>query len=324
MSARAPAVAFHDLEPELSDFRRAVWAGLARPQKELPPKFFYDDHGSALFERICALPEYYLTRVELAILECHGAEIVALAGPRPTLAEFGVGSARKIGTLLASFERPSAYIALDIAKRPLLRACHEVATAWPALEVIAVCADYSRPLALPKPKAADGGRRLGAFFGSSIGNFTPLEAVRFLRNLRTTLGPGAALLVGVDLKKDPSVLKAAYDDAQGVTAAFNLNLLARINRELDGDFELARFRHRARYNAVQGRVEMHLECLADHEVCISGHRFALAAGETIHTENSYKYRSAEFQDMAASAGLLPARLFTDPNGLFSLHVLEVP
>jgi dimethylhistidine N-methyltransferase len=179
-------------------------------------------------------------------------------------------------------------------------------------------------LALPKPKAADGGGRLGAFFGSSIGNFTPLEAVRFLRSLRTTLGSGAVLLVGVDLKKDSAMLEAAYDDAQGVTAAFNLNLLARINRELDGDIDLKRFRHRARYNPAQGRVEMHLECLEACTATVAGRSFAFAAGETIHTENSYKYRPEEFQEMAASAGFTPARAFVDPDGLFSLHALRAP
>lgn len=324
MAERAPAIAFHDFEPELEDFRASVLAGLAKPQKELSPKFFYDARGSALFERICDLEVYYPTRTELTILHANAGEIAALAGADPLVVEFGSGSSRKTRALLDSLGQIGGYVAIDISKDFLLRASRELAAAWPGLEIAAVCADYTRPFRLPRFRPRRAGRRLGVFFGSSIGNFTPLQAVRFLRNAGETLGSGATLIVGVDLKKDAALLNDAYNDPEGVTAEFNLNLLARINRELGADFDCAAFRHRAHYNAALGRVEMHLESLTEQTVRVSGRRFEFRAGETIHSENSYKFSVSEFREMASSAGLEPVRCWTDAQDLFSLHGLAVP
>jgi dimethylhistidine N-methyltransferase len=319
MSPRAPRrVELHDLAPEVEDFRAAVWASLARRPRTLPCKFFYDAAGSALFDRICELPEYYPTRTELAILEACATELAELAGPGRVLVEYGSGSSTKVRVLLRALI-PAAYLAIDISREHLLAATTALAGEWPGLRVLAVCADYVAPLRLPA--LADAGARLGFFPGSTIGNFTPLEAARFLGAVHRQLGPGGALLVGVDLKKDPERLHAAYNDAQGVTAAFNLNLLARINRELGADFDLAAFRHAAFYNAAAGRVEMHLESLARQCASVAGRRFEFAAGERIHTENSYKYTVAEFQQLATQAGFHPRRVWTDPEALFSVHYL---
>lgn len=315
---RSAAIELHDLAPEVEDFRAAVWTGLARRPKALPCKFFYDAAGSALFDRICTLPEYYPTRTELAVLESCAAELAELAGPQRVLVEYGSGSSTKVEVLLGALD-PAAYMAIDISREHLVAATDRLAQAWPGLRVVAVCADYAGTLRLPELE--DSGPRLGFFPGSTIGNFTPLEAARFLSAVHRQLGPGGALLVGVDLKKDPAVLHAAYNDAAGVTAAFNLNLLARINRELDGDFDLEAFAHHAFYNATAGRVEMHLESRADQHVTVAGHRFSLAAAERIHTENSYKYTVAEFQHLATQTGFHPRRVWTDAEQLFSVHYL---
>lgn len=318
MTARAAPVEVHDLAPEQEDFRAAVWAGLAHQPKTLPCKFFYDAPGSALFDRICELPEYYPTRTELAILQDCAPELAELAGPDRVLVEYGSGSSTKVRTLLGALA-PAAYMAIDISREHLIAATVELAQDWPALRVLAVCADYVGPLQLP---AVPGhATRLGFFPGSTIGNFTPLEAARFLGGVHRQLGPGGALVIGVDLKKDPARLHAAYNDAAGVTAAFNLNLLARINRELDGDFDLDAFAHRAGYNPAAGRVEMHLESCADQRVNVAGRRFVLRAGERIHTESSYKYTVPEFQQLATQAGFHPRRVWTDADNLFSVHYL---
>ncbi|MCZ6721136.1 MAG: L-histidine N(alpha)-methyltransferase [Proteobacteria bacterium] len=324
MTPPALAVAFHDLEPEPSDFRLDVLAGLSKPQKELPPKYFYDTPGAKLFEAICALDEYYLTRTELEIIRVAAPEIARLMGPNPLVIEFGSGSNRKIRALLERFGRLAAYISIDISKDHLLEASRDLAKSHPGLEVIAVCADYTTRLDLPEPKDPAAGRPLGLFFGSTIGNFTPLQAHRFLANGASELGSGGAMLVGVDLKKNKAVLEAAYNDRAGVTAAFNLNLLERINRELAADFDLARFRHHAFYDEERGRIEMHLMSLASQEVTIEGEGFVFAEGETIHTENSYKFGLEQFQEMARAAGFEPARVWSDPERLFSLHYLVVP
>lgn len=318
MTPRAATVEVHDLAPEQEDFRAAVWAGLARQPRTLPCKFFYDAPGSVLFDRICELPEYYPTRTELAILQDCAPELAELAGPGRVLVEYGSGSSTKVRVLLGALG-PAAYMAIDISREHLLAATAGLAQDWPRLRVVAVCADYAGPLRLPV--VPDGAARLGFFPGSTIGNFTPLEAARFLATVHRQLGPGGALLVGVDLKKDPPRLHAAYNDTAGVTAAFNLNLLARINRELDGDFDLDAFAHCALYNPVAGRVEMHLESRRAQQVHVAGRRYALAAGERIHTENSYKYTVPEFQQLATQTGFHPRRVWTDAEGLFSVHYL---
>ena len=323
MGGAAPAVAFHDLEPAISDFETDVLAGLSRPRKELAPKYFYDERGSELFHEICGLEEYYPTRAEMEILETAGGEIGAHVGPNATLVEFGSGNNLKIRALLEGLETPAAYVAIDISRDYLIKAAQDLLSHHPSLEVVAVCADYTEPFELPALGGGATGDRLGLFFGSTIGNLNPVQAHRFLALAAGSLGPGAAMLVGVDLKKDPAVLDAAYNDAKGVTAAFNLNLLARINRELGGDFDLAGFAHAAHYDIEQGRIEMHLRSLGDQTVEVAGQRFAFHAGETIHTENSYKYAVSEFQTLAQAAGFAAEALWTDAAGRFSLHLLRV-
>lgn len=312
---------FLDLEPELDDFRAAILEGLSQPVKATPAKFFYDEEGSRLFERICELQEYYPTRTECGILSERAGELRTLLPAGATVIEFGSGSADKIRLFVKALDRPRCYVPIDISRDHLLFNAGAFAAAYPEIEVVAVCADFTDPVRLDDvvPK----GPRIGFFPGSTIGNLGRDEAAAFLRGARRTVGQGGFLVVGVDLRKDAAILEAAYDDAEGVTAAFNLNLLGRINRELDGDFELNAFRHRAVWNADEGRIEMHLVSERDQAVTVAGRRFDFREGETIHTENSYKYGLDEFRDMAAAAGYRVRRSLTDANDLFSVHVLEV-
>ncbi|MBM3356684.1 MAG: L-histidine N(alpha)-methyltransferase [Betaproteobacteria bacterium] len=318
----APRFSFHDLGPDSGSFLEDVIRGLARGRKELPPKYFYDERGCALFDAICELPEYYPTRTEIGMMQARAAEMARHLGPGCVLIEYGSGSGRKTRLLLEKL-RPIAYVPVDIACTQLRDSAGRVAREFPDLAVIAVCADYSRPLALPGLEGIAARRRVVYFPGSTIGNFTPGEAVRFLGNARALTGEGGGLLIGVDLKKDPSRLHAAYNDAQGVTAEFNLNLLTRINRELGANFDLSAFRHQAFYNAELGRIEMHLSCVRGQRVDIAGNRFDFRAGDTVHTENSYKYTVAEFQEVGRSAGFVPLECWTDPDLLFSVHYMTV-
>jgi L-histidine N-alpha-methyltransferase len=311
-----------DLAPSTDAFRNAVLASLGAPRKWLPCKFFYDEAGSQLFDRICTLPEYYPTRTECGILAEHAPEIAALIGPEASLVEFGSGAGIKIRLLLESLERPLCYVPVDISREPLVNAATDLAKDFPHLRVAPVCADYTRPFAVPVLPGLRPRTLCGFFPGSTIGNFTPTEAAAFLTRGRRLLGPGGLMLVGVDLVKPESILHAAYNDAAGITAAFNLNLLVRINRELGGDFDLERFAHEARWNARLGRIEMHLVSLAAQRVTISGRAFDFAEGETIHTENSYKYSVPQFQAMAKEAGYHPAAVWTDAAELFSVHLLR--
>jgi len=312
--------AFHDLAPRSASFRDDVLKGLGQSQKTLAPKYFYDDVGSALFEAICALTEYYPTRVETALLEERAGEIAALLGPECGLIEFGSGASRK-SRIVIEAARPAVYVPIDIAAGALRDACARLERDFPVLPIVAVCADYSRPLALPD-LAAFGAKRRAIFFpGSTIGNFDPEESVRFLENAARVAGSGGALLIGVDVPKERAVLESAYDDPQGVTAAFNLNLLARINRELGGNFDLRAFRHRVFYDENRSRIEMHLESCKAQEVRIGAERFAFAAGETVHTENSYKYSVPEFHALAARAGFTPCQSWLDAGARFSLHYM---
>jgi L-histidine N-alpha-methyltransferase len=314
--------AFYDLAPGEESFRDAVLHGLARPRKAIPCKFFYDAPGSARFEQICALPEYYLTRTEIAILERNAAEIATLVGPHCRLIEFGSGASRKVRILLNALDAPVAYVPVDISREHLRDAAGSLSEDFPAVPVIAVCADYTRPFPLP-PLAGPPGKRVGFFPGSTIGNFEPDAAADFLANYARILGPGGEMLIGVDLKKDPAVLDAAYDDRAGVTAAFNLNLLERINRELDGDLDLDLFEHLAFYSEAEGRIEIYIRSLADHRARIAGHDFHFAAGELIHTEYSYKYAVDEFRALAARAGFRPLKTWIDPDDLFSVHYFRL-
>ena len=321
-SKRCRNVAFVDHAPALESFADAVLAGLARTPKSLPAKFFYDEKGSALFERITTLPEYYPTRTELGILEANAAHLAAMIGPGAQLIEFGAGALEKVRVLLAALETAEGFTAIDISGAHLRAAAEELARDFPRIPIAAVCADYTRPITLPEPLASSTARRVGFFPGSTIGNFDPEAAIGFLATVHPVFEPRGLFIVGVDLKKDRATLEAAYNDAQGVTAAFNLNILARINRELGGNLALDRFRHRALYNAERGRIEMHLVSLADQVARIAGRTVAFAAGESIHTESSYKYAIDEFQSLAARAGWHPAGVLTDPQDLFSLHLLK--
>jgi dimethylhistidine N-methyltransferase len=291
-----------------------VIAGLSRPQKALPPKYFYDDTGSRLFERICRLPEYYLTRAELALTRLHIASIARFAGKRCELIEYGSGESLKTRLLIRAL-RPAVYLPVDISEAALRGAKERLSREFPWLEIVPVNGDFSRPVRLPRPRAA----RVVYFPGSTIGNLTPEEAHGFLSMTR---GQASRMLVGVDLRKDANVLHAAYNDSRGVTAAFNLNLLARINRELGANFNLKRFAHYAFYNAAAGRIEMHLVSLKKQTVVIAGHRFAFEPGESIHTENSYKYSADGFRALAAQAGFSVDKTWTDRRELFAVHALR--
>jgi len=323
MALRHARVSFHDLQPDAGSFLEDVITGLSQPQKTLSPKYFYDQRGCELFEAICELPEYYPTRTEMAMMQARVREIAQRLGPDCALIEYGSGSSRKTRVLISALN-PVVYVPIDIAGEHLKASAVDLAGAFPRLRVIAVCADYSRPLALPDLNHLCARRRIVYFPGSTIGNFTVPEAREFLHHARRLVGAGGAMLVGVDLKKNHDVLHAAYNDARGVTAAFNVNLLARINRELGADFDLVAFRHLAFYNADAGRIEMHLASLTDQKVTLRSNAFAFRAGETIHTENSYKYSVAEFQALARAAGFEPEACWTDPQQLFSVHYLAAP
>ena len=311
-----------DLEPSTEEFRDAVLAGLGQRQKTLPCKFFYDAEGSRLFDQICELPEYYPTRTELKLLTDRAGEIARLIGPQARLVEFGSGAGIKIRLLLNALDRPTAYVPVDISREHLLMAAADLARDFPKLQIAPICADYTQPFALPASAGRQPATTVGFFPGSTIGNFTPTEARGFLTRARRLLGPGSSMIVGVDLRKDEQILVPAYDDAAGITAAFNLNLLVRINRELDGDFALDQFAHEARWNDAEGRIEMHLVSRRDQEVRIGTARFAFRAGETIHTENSHKYTLDQFRALAVEAGYKPRAAWTDSAGLFSVHMLD--
>lgn len=300
------------------NFRKDVLAGLSRPQKALPPKYFYDAAGSRLFEKICRLREYYPTRTELAITRKDLRDIARFAGKDCALLEYGSGESLKTRLLIRAL-RPSVYMPVDISAAALRAAAKRLVRDFPRLGIVAITADFSQPLAIPAYRGS--ARRVVYFPGSTIGNLTHEEAHAFLKMTRGQVGPRGAMLVGVDLKKDANVLHAAYNDADGVTAAFNLNLLARINRELDGDFGLRRFAHYAFYNPLAGRIEMHLVAREAHAVNIGDYRFSFDRGESIHTENSYKYSVAEFERLALNAGFEAAKCWTDSRGWFGVFGL---
>jgi dimethylhistidine N-methyltransferase len=307
---------------ERGEFERDLVQALAVKPHAISPKYFYDAEGSRLFDRICELPEYYPTRTELSILSTQAGEIARHMGPRAEIVEFGAGSLRKVRLLLDALEEPARYLPIDISGEHLVDAAAALKLDYPSLDVRPVVADYTQRLLLPAPSPG-AGRRVGFFPGSTIGNFTPGEALHFLRNAAQVLR-GGALLLGADLIKDPAVLHAAYNDAQGVTAAFNLNLLVRANRELGADFELGRFAHSAFYNAPLQRIEMHVVSRRRQQVAVGGQRFELAEGESIHTENSHKFTIESLRALAQRAGFTAGPVWTDPQQLFSVHWLHAP
>ena len=311
-------VRFYSFLPSAARFRDDVLAGLTLPQKSIPPKYFYDEQGCRLFEAICELPEYYLTRTETAILRGNIADIAQFVGPDAQLIEYGSGVQAKTRILINALQT-RLYVPIDIAAETLQASSNDLAGRFPWLNVVGICADYTRPLALPEFVGVPIRRKAAFFPGSTVGNFTPDEALQFLKNVRRSVGTGGVLLIGVDLKKNKPALDAAYDDPKGVTAKFNLNLLERINRELGGDFQTSRFRHKAFYDSLRGRVEMHIESVFSQKVRIAGQRFDFHAGETIHTEISCKYSISEFQELGKRAGFSPEKAWTDPEQLFSIH-----
>jgi len=317
-----PLTFFADFEPPLGDFQADVIAGLSRPQKRLDPKYFYDERGSALFDQICETEEYYVTRTELQMLAAFDDEAAGRIGKGRSVVEYGSGSSVKVNLLLDAIDDPSEYIAIDISKEHLLGAASRLAEERPGLKVGAVCADFTKPLALPSVSADDAPARIGFFPGSTIGNLDRAAARAFLQQARETLRPGGALLVGVDLKKDETVLNAAYNDARGVTAEFNRNILKRMKRELDAGVEIDGFDHLAFFNAEEGRMEMHLQANRDQTIRIGERGFEIQAGETIHTENSYKYGLEEFRGIAREAEFEDVLSWTDGAGLFSMHLLR--
>lgn len=309
----APLASFNPLRDE-------VLRSLLGTPKSLPPKLFYDATGAALFERITTLPEYYLTRAELEILTSRVAELAALAGPRCALVEYGSGAGLKIRLLLDALDQPDAYIPIDISAEQLAEVASGLAADYPTVAVTPVCADYTAPLHLPDlPQRA---RRVAFFPGSTIGNFHPTEAAAFLRRVRRTVADDGVLVLGVDRRKSAATLHAAYDDAAGVTAAFNLNVLHRLNRELGADFDVTRFAHRALFNDTASRVEMHLVSLARQVVTVAGSAIPFERGESIWTESSYKYDRERLEQLVTAGGFTIRRLWTDARGQFYLAYLE--
>jgi L-histidine N-alpha-methyltransferase len=303
-----------------SDFARDLVAGLRASPKRVPPKYFYDSAGSRLFERITQLPEYYPTRTEMKILADRAGEIAALVPQDGALVEFGSGSSAKVRLLLARMPTLAAYVPVDISGEFLGEEAQRLRAEHPRLRVVPVAADFTKRFTLPSEVA--GLRPAGFFPGSTIGNFDPEDARAFLRNAAGVLGSGAPLVVGVDLVKDEEVLSRSYDDAQGVTAAFNLNLLVRANRELRADFDLDAFAHHAFFDEDKQRIEMHLVSRKAQEVHVADETIAFGEGETIHTENSYKYTLDSFRKLAAESGWRSVEAWTDPARLFSVHVLR--
>lgn len=312
---------FHDHHPGETSFRDALHAGLSQAGKAIPCRFLYDARGSALFDQICDLPEYYPTRTETAILRDNAADIAQLIGPAAQLIELGSGSSTKVRILLDAAENPSSYVPIDISREHLLTAARAIQANYPELRVEAVCADYDQAFDLPPVRGP--GRRVGFYPGSTIGNLEPEDARAFLAKWANRLGPGAGLLIGVDLRKDASMLEPAYDDPQGVTAAFSKNLLVRANRELGADFEPAHFRHRAVYHPANGQVRIDLVSTANQTVTLDDRRYAFGVGEAVHVENSNKYKVVGFRTLARSAGFEPTAAWTDADNLFSVHMLDV-
>lgn len=305
-----------------SAFARDLQQGLAIRHKSISPKYFYDAAGSHLFDQICELPEYYPTRTELSILHKHARAIALQMGPHAEILEFGAGSMQKVRVLLNAMDRPARYIPIDISAQHLQSASEQMAKDYPDLPVEPLQADYTQDWVLP-PDMPPEGRRVGFFPGSTLGNFEPLDALHFMRMCAQTL-QGGALILGADLVKSPDILHAAYNDAQGVTAAFNHNILVRANRELGANFQVDQFAHSAFYNAPLQRIEMHLMSTCQQSVRMGDTSFAFAQGETLHTENSYKFTIDGLRQLALKAGFAPGPTWTDPDNAFCLMWLDAP
>lgn len=306
-----------------STFLLDVMEGLAKSQKEIPCKYLYDERGSMSFTEICQTAEYYITRTELQLLDEILPEISARVGPYATVIEYGSGDGIKIRNLLRALQEPRCYVPVDISAEMLFDSSRRLKREFPSLAIYPLVADYTALISLPKiPEAVNSGRQIVFFPGSTISNFTPVEAGQFLRNIRKFLAPGDGFILGVDLIKSPNRLHHAYNDYDGVTADFNLNLLRRINRELGANFKLQQFEHYAFFNPRYSRIEMHLVSLADQVVTIDGHPFSFREGETLHTENSYKYSIESITRLSHECGFHHEQVWTDKEKLFSVHYLS--
>ncbi|WP_372748499.1 L-histidine N(alpha)-methyltransferase [Litorivivens sp.] len=310
-----------DLKPDTRKLLEEALAGLKATPRHLPCKYFYDAVGARLFEQICELPEYYPTRTEISILRRYLPDMAQHIGPQARIVEYGSGEGLKIRLLLDALSSPAAYTAIDISREQLQRAANALSESYPAVDIQPVCADYSSALSLPRP--THNFRRTVVFFpGSTIGNFAPAEALGLLRRFAALAQQGqepGGLLVGVDLKKDRQRVEAAYNDSRGITAQFNLNLLQRLNREVGANFCLEHWQHRAYWNPTQGAIEMHLVSQREQQVKINGDAFLFSPGDSVHTENSFKYTVEEFTELAASAGFQPEACWLDDDNLFSVH-----
>lgn len=319
--ADEPIMPLTDLRPTPDDIIGDTLAGLAASPKRLPSKYFYDARGSQLFEQITRLPEYYLTRVERALLDACMTRIADAVGTCVHVVEYGSGSGRKTSLLLEGLHDPVAYTPIEISRSTLLAATERLRAAFPTLEMLPVCADFTQPVPLPTPRREP--RSTLVFFpGSTLGNFTDDEAVRLLAAMRATMGPRGRALVGIDLDKDPALIEAAYNDAAGVTAQFTLNLLARLNREIGSDFDLDGFAHRAVYSRERRRIETHLVSRREQTVTVDGRRFAFAAHEAMQVEYSHKYTDDDIARLAARAGLRVVERWNDPRDWFGLRLLQ--
>jgi len=312
-----------DQAPATESFREAVLAGLRRSQKRIPSKFLYDERGSKLFERICELDEYYPTRTEIGIMRQHAEAMAAAIGSRVRLVEYGSGSSLKTRILLDHLDDLASYVPVDISKEHLIESANALATEYPSIPIQPVCADYTTVFDLPASPIPPA-RTVGYYPGSTIGNFRRDEARAFLGHIAELVRPEGGLLIGVDLKKDVEVLKAAYDDSEGVTAAFNKNLLRRMNRELDATFDLDAFEHDVHWNEKRGCIESHLRSTEVQRVTVAGERFSFEEGETVHTEDSHKYTLDGFAQLAEEAGFQVDTVWTDERSYFSVQYCTVP
>ncbi|MGA7438424.1 MAG: L-histidine N(alpha)-methyltransferase [Luteibacter sp.] len=320
MSAQPKDIRLDDRHPDIEDTLHTVRRGLAAKPKKLPSRLFYDERGSALFEAICEQPEYYLTRTEIAIMRDHAADIADALGTDVRLVEYGSGSGIKTRMLLEHLETPVAYVPVEISRTALMESVAELASQFPGVPMQPVCADFTQPLRLPV--AARSPRRTVIYFpGSTIGNFESKEAIRILRQMRTEMSDGGGIIVGVDLKKDPAEIEAAYNDAAGVTRDFTLNMLVRLNREVGTDFDIDAFRHRARYNALAGRIETTLVSTKRQDVHVGPDVYAFREDEAMQVEYSCKYSLDDFAQMANKAGLSVAQVWMDPDQRFSVQYL---
>ena len=319
--SNAMTVSLLDLEPAAQDDEQEILAGLEKSPREISPKYFYDEAGSKLFDEICELPEYYPTRTELGIMRQNITEISQLIGPHASIIEFGSGSSLKTRLLLEDLEEPAAYVPVDISREHLEATAAQLAREFDDIEVLPICADFMQPFDLPSPRRMPE-RNVIYFPGSTIGNFSTSQATALLRVMRAQAKDNGALLIGVDLEKSKDILEPAYDDAAGVTAAFNLNLLTRLNREYGGNFDKDQFTHRAIYDEQHRRIEMRLVSQKEQVVMLAGKRFEIGEGEYIVTEHSHKYSIERFATMAAKAGFEQCACWTDPDKLFGVLFLQ--